>query len=282
MSEFIKAAVIGHPIKHSKSPLIHQTWIERYKRNGEYNALDIPPEELEARLPELVAEGYSGFNLTLPHKELALELCDQIDELARRVGAVNTISVRGGKLYGTNTDVYGFTENIKQAAPDFNFKSGPAVVLGAGGAARAVVHGLLQEGAPYVILTNRTRERALALAKNSADPARVEVENWYYRHEVLRKAALVVNTTSLGMAEQKPLELDLTHLRAGAHVCDIVYNPLMTELLMRAKQKGHPVITGIGMLLYQAQPAFHSWFGVLPAVDDNLKNQILRENGRTT
>lgn len=269
----IKAGIIGHPVDHSKSPIIHNTWIKQYGLKGRYEALDITPENLPKQLPRLLREeGYSGFNLTIPHKEAALDLCDEIDDIARAVGAVNTVFIHKNKICGTNTDVYGFVHNIKKSRPDFNFAEGRSVILGAGGAARAVLRGLLQEGAPKITLINRTREKAEALAQ--IDP-RIEVLDWREREKALKDAHFLVNATPLGMAGQRPLDLDLRELPLGALVSDVVYVPLRTALLNQAQKKGNRTVNGLGMLLYQAAPAFQSWFGILPSVDKTVTQKVL-------
>lgn len=265
-----RAAVIGHPINHSKSPLIHQYWIEKYRLAATYEALDIAPEKLEGAIRSL-AEQYAGFNVTLPHKEKILTLCDEIDELARNVGAVNTVTIENGKLYGTNTDVFGFTENIKSKEPGFDFSSGPAVILGAGGAARAIVYALITEGVPEIRIVNRTKEKAEILIKKFKNS---RVWDWQERDQSLSGANLLVNTTSMGMKGQPELEMDLNKLPKTALVNDIVYAPLMTDLLIRAQDRGNKTVTGIGMLLHQARPAFHSWFGVMPDVDTELEKRV--------
>ncbi len=276
LAPFIKCGVIGHPISHSKSPLIHNYWIGHYGLLGKYEALDIAPEDLEEELKSLITQGYTGFNLTIPHKELVLNLCDEIDEAARAVGAVNTLHIRNGKIYGSNTDIFGFLENIRANAPDFDFKSGPAVILGAGGAARAVLHGLLQEDVPEIRVLNRTRDRAEALAASCSDPLRVKVFEWETRAQTLKDAHLLINSTALGMSGKSPLELDLSALTQEALINDIVYAPLYTDLLKNAQKHGNPVVTGIGMLLHQARPAFEQWFGVMPKVTDELAELILK------
>lgn len=273
MTHPIRAAVIGHPIKHSKSPMIHGHWIAQYGLNGSYEAIDIAPDNLPARIAQMVADGYAGFNVTIPHKEAIFKLCDEVDEKARLIGAVNTVKIEHGKLYGTNTDAFGFIENIKQDAPGFNFAAGAALVLGAGGAARAVVYGLLQEGAEHITITNRTRDKAEAIAAMA--PGKISVIDWNARNDAVKNAALIINTTALGMAGKDPLDVSLDRAQAGAIVTDIVYTPLMTDLLKQAKTKQLQYVTGIGMLLHQARPAFHLWFGVMPQVDDALRARVL-------
>lgn len=270
---YVKAAILGHPVTHSKSPVIHGYWIMQHRLAGEYNAIDVAPENLGREMHRLIKEeGYGGFNLTIPHKIMALDICDEIDDLAKNVGAVNTVFVRDGKICGTNTDVFGFIENIKTYKPGFDFTAGPAVVLGAGGAAKAVVYGLLQEGAPEIRLVNRSRNRAEALAGVMGD--KVRVFDWAQRGKILSDANVLVNTTALGMDGQLPLEIDLEKLPQAALVNDIVYAPLFTDLLSAAMARGNPVVTGIGMLLHQARPAFKAWFGVMPDVGAGLEDLV--------
>lgn len=274
-SEFVKAAVIGHPIKHSKSPIIHNYWIKKYGLAGAYETADIPPDNLRRGLMGLVTRGFTGFNLTLPHKELVLDMCDEVDDLARRVGAVNTITVRDGLFFGTNTDVFGFAENIRDHVPDFNYEAGPIAVLGAGGAGRAAVHALLDQGCPKIRLSNRSFDKAMTLAARSVDSARVQVIPWEERGAHLADVKMLVNTTSLGMPGRPDIEINLRQLNPTACVYDIVYTPLYTKLLRDAQETGNPVITGIGMLLHQARPAFQSWFGVMPELDKELQEMVL-------
>lgn len=268
---FIKAAVIGHPVAHSKSPLIHNHWIEQYRLAGRYNAIDIPPEQLANGIDRLIGEGYAGFNFTIPHKERACDLCDELDEAARLIGAVNTMRIEGGRRIGMNTDAFGFITNIKAARPGFVFTGGTALVLGAGGAARAVIHGLLEEGAAKILLTNRTRGKAEMLAT----APQIEIFDWEDRHDRLGEADLLINTTSLGMSGQPALDLSLALLPKKALVTDIVYAPLQTDLLKKAEIQGNQTVTGIGMLLHQARPAFQAWFGIMPDVTPVLEKLVL-------
>ena len=274
MSHFIKTCVIGHPINHSKSPFIHNYWIKKYELNGEYKAIDIPCENLEIGIQGLIVEGYKGFNLTIPHKELIVPLCDEVDEMARIIGAVNTVTIEDGKLRGCNTDVFGFIENIKQNYPNFNFKESSVTVLGAGGAAKAIIYGLLKEGVAEIYLFNRTLERAENLIKTTSDPKRIKAIEWEKRNEYLANIDLLINTTALGMTGQVALELDLSMLSGETLVNDIVYTPLYTNLLNQAKDRGNPIVTGIGMLIHQARPAFKSWFGYLPEVTKELQDLV--------
>lgn len=263
----IKTGVIGHPISQSKSPLIHNHWIADHGLAGTYEALDIPPEDLATRLPQLLREeGYAGFNLTIPHKELALNICDDIDDLARTIGAVNTVWLEDNRIKGTNTDAFGFMENLGP----IDLTSGPAIILGAGGAAKAIIHALLQAGAPEISLLNRTRAKADALA---TDP-RITVIDWADRSVALNGASLLVNTTALGMQGKPHLDINLGALPYDALVSDIVYAPLMTDLLTRAAERGNPISTGIGMLLHQARPAFEKWYGIMPDITQALEDKV--------
>ncbi len=278
MTAPVKAAVIGHPIKHSKSPLIHNYWIKKYGLSGTYEAIDLSPENLESGLKNLIDDGYTGFNFTVPHKESMLKLCDDLDNTAEIIGAVNTVAVRGGKIFGMNTDSFGFLANIRQNHPDFEFDLGPALVLGAGGAARAVISGLIGMRVPQIILTNRTRDKAEALAQDMGFGTEdmIRVVDWEGLAEALDHTNLLINTTSLGMDGQPSLEMDLIALPSSALVNDIVYAPLYTDLLTAAKERGNPVVTGIGMLLHQARPAFKEWFGLMPDIDEELQELILK------
>lgn len=272
--EFIKTAVIGHPIAHSKSPLIHNYWLKKYGISGEYKAVDIAPDDIRTGVQALIDEGYTGFNVTVPHKVSIMKLCSGLNVVAREIGAVNTISIRNGKLYGTNTDAFGFTQNIKQSVKGWSFKDGNAVVLGAGGAAKAIIYALLKEGVPEIFVANRTVEKAEEL--RSLDPKRVSVVDWENRSWAFIGTNLIVNTTSLGMTKNPALDVDLSYAPKTALVTDIVYAPLMTGLLKQAKKLGMPYVTGIGMLLHQARPGFELWNGVLPDVTDELERLITK------
>lgn len=269
----MKACVMGWPIAHSLSPALHGYWLKAHGIAGEYTRLAVPPDDLPAALARLKAENWRGCNLTIPHKEAALAQLDRVDAAARRIGAVNTIAVENGKLAGFNTDGFGFLENLRAAVPDFDAKAGPAVVLGAGGAARAIVDALSAAGAPEIRLANRSLDRARALARNLGGA--IEPVPWERRAAALDGAALVVNATSLGMDKNPPLELDLARLPKTALVNDIVYAPLETALLKAAKARGNRVVDGLGMLLHQGRPGFQLWFGVLPAVTPALRQAVL-------
>jgi len=275
---FIKTGVIGHPIAHSKSPLIHNYWIKQLGLSGEYKAIDLSCENLESGITDLIAQGYKGFNITVPHKVDVMRLCHTLDPLAKIIGAVNTLIVQNnGHLHGTNTDAFGFIENIRENAPAFRFDAGPALVLGAGGAARAVIQGLLEAGVPEIWLANRTRANAQSLLELSPTPDKIKVINWDDKDNpaTLSGINLLTNTTALGMTGKDKLVIDLSALPLSALVNDIVYAPLMTDLLTQAKAQGNPIVTGIGMLLHQARPAFHHWYGIMPNVDDPLQKLVL-------
>lgn len=277
MSDFIKTGVIGHPISHSKSPIIHEYWMSVHSRQGSYEAIDIAPDELEQGVQKLIDEGYAGFNVTVPHKQSIMKFCHEIDDLAEKVGAVNTVSIRNGLLYGTNTDVFGFAENLKKASQSFGFswvcENGPAVVLGAGGASRAVIHGLLSENAPEILIANRTPEKAQELV--AIDPSIIKAISWDERSNVLGQANLLVNTTSVGMNDEGDLGINFENANEDMLVHDIVYTPLYTKLLKEARAYDLRVLTGIGMLLYQAQPAFEEWHDVFVEVNESLENRVL-------
>lgn len=269
----IKTALIGHPVNHSKSPLIHTHWMAQHDITGTYEAIDIEASDLKDRVLDLVDEEYRGFNVTVPHKQSIFDLCDEVDDAAKIIGAVNTVLIDNGRLLGSNTDAFGFMQNVKETVGAPNFERGPCVVLGAGGAARAVVYALAMEGAHEIIIANRTFERAKELcAINDSIMRPVE---WESRNDVLLTASVLVNTTSSGMSGKDPLEIDLSLLPSDAIVNDIVYAPLMTDLLVAAKTRGNPYVTGIGMLLHQARLAFETWHGVLPNVDEALEKKVL-------
>lgn len=256
---FRLAGVMGWPIGHSRSPLIHNHWLRERGLSGAYVPLAVPPETLARALHALHPLGFAGVNLTIPHKMLAVPIVDRMDEAARAIGAVNTIVVGpDGELEGRNTDAFGFIESVREAQPGVDFTKGPAVVIGAGGAARAILHGLLEAGVPAVRIANRTLLRAKSLAEDFG--RRVEAHSWERRADMLAGASLVVQTTALGMSGQPPLEIDLSALPTDAIVCDIVYTPRRTALLHAAASRGNPVVEGLGMLLHQARPAFGAWF----------------------
>ena len=274
-----RACVIGWPIEHSRSPAIHGYWLKHYKIDGDYRAEAVRQEDVAAFLNSLAVKGYVGANVTLPHKEEALRLADSVDAAAQAIGAANTLWLdEAGKLHASNTDAYGFMTNLEQQAPGWNDKKRPVIVLGAGGAARAILYGLIEAGVGKILLLNRSRDRAEALAKIFG--RNIEVRDWSQRSSALAGGGLLVNTTSLGMAGKPPLDLDLAALPKDAVVADIVYNPLETELLAAARVRGNRVVDGLGMLLYQAVPGFERWFGVRPEVTGELRKQVEATLGR--
>jgi shikimate dehydrogenase len=269
----IRAGVMGWPVEHSRSPVLHRFWLREHGVDGEYVLLPVPPDELPGALRSLPARGFAGCNLTLPHKTAALALLDEIDPEARRVGAVNTVIVGpDGSLAGRNTDTLGFLAHLREMAPRWQPSDGPAVVLGAGGAARAVVAALQSAGVPELRLVNRHRERATALA--AALGGAIAVADWAERAAALAGAALLVNATSLGQSGQPPLVLPLDDLPPGAVVDDLVYVPLETPLLRAARRRGNTAVDGLGMLLHQARPGFAAWFGVMPEVTPALRAAV--------
>jgi shikimate dehydrogenase len=268
------AGVFGWPVDHSRSPRLHGYWLEAFGIDGAYIPFATHPSRLEQAIRALPVLGFRGGNITLPHKERALGFVDEATNLARRIGAVNTLIVRNdGAILGDNTDGYGFIANLKQVQPAWRGAAGPAVVFGAGGAARAIVVALLDEGAPEIRLVNRTTRRAEEIASTIGGP--VEVLPWEARADALKGAALLVNSTNLGQAGQAALELDLRNLPTEAVVYDIVYVPLPTALLQAAQQRGNPIVDGIGMLLHQARPGFKAWFGPDPQVTPELRAFVL-------
>jgi shikimate dehydrogenase len=268
------AAVMGWPVAHSRSPAMHRYWLERHGLDGDYVKLAVPPEKLARALRALPELGFAGCNLTIPHKEQALAIVDEADAQARAIGAVNTVTVRpGGTLYGSNSDAFGFIANLHAEAPAWRAAAGPAVVLGAGGAARAVVAALLADGVPELRLVNRNTERAAALARQLG--AHLEVLPWAQRAASLSGASLLVNATSLGMTGSPPLDLVLDALPAAAVVNDIVYTPLETPLLAAARQRGNRAVDGLGMLMHQGRPGFAAWFGIEPQVTPELRARML-------
>ncbi len=268
------AGIMGWPVGHSLSPRLHGHWLRRHGIDGAYVPLAVPPERLAEALRALPALGFRGCNLTIPHKEAALALIDRATPLARRIGAVNTVVVEtDGALAGDNSDGFGLLAGLAAGCPGWRAEAGPAVLLGAGGAARAVAVALLDAGAPEVRLLNRTPDRAQKLAAELDGP--VAAVPWAERAAALDGAAALVNTTSLGMAGQPPLVLSLDALARTALVADVVYTPLITPLLAVARAHGHPVVDGLGMLLHQARPGFHAWFGVEPVVDQELRAAVL-------
>ncbi len=267
-------AVLGSPVAHSKSPLLHGFWLKQFGIQGHYVPIDVMAADLEQVLQTLPKMGFVGANVTLPHKEKILSIADQISDRAALIGAANTLVFqRDGKIYADNTDGYGFIENIRQHAPDWQAKDGPALVLGAGGAARAIVSALLEAGAPEVRISNRTRARADQIKSDFG--GRVGIVDWVKAGAEIEYAHTLVNTTSLGMTGKSALTVSLDKLNPETLVTDIVYSPLETELLKAARSKGCRVVDGLGMLIHQAVPGFQRWFGQKPVVDQAIRDILL-------
>lgn len=268
------AGVIGSPIAHSRSPALHGYWLKRYGIKGHYIPMDVAQTDLRDVLATLPKMGFVGLNVTIPHKESVLALADIVTDRAALIGAANTLIFRkDGKLFADNTDGSGFIANLRQEAPGWVPSSGPAVVFGAGGAARAVVAALIEVGVPEIRLANRTRARAEALRSDFG--AKVHVHDWVQAGNLLDDAATVVNTTALGMVGKPEFRVPLDALRPGTMVTDLVYTPLRTTLLEQAAQAGCVVVDGLGMLLHQAAPGFERWFGTRPEVDEATRAAVL-------
>lgn len=269
------AGVIGSPIAHSKSPQLHRHWLKTYGIPGYYIPMEVSGQNLEEVVKTLPKMGFVGVNVTIPHKEAILSIADLVTDRAILIGAANTLIFRkDGKIHADNTDGYGFLENLKKGAPNWQAKSGPAAVLGGGGAARAVIASLLDAGVPEILLSNRTRVRAEKLRDDFG--SRVRVFDWVQAGNMLDHAALVVNTTSLGMIGKGEMRVPLDGLRPSSVVTDLVYAPLRTKLLETAESIGCVTVDGLGMLLHQAVPAFERWFGQRPEVDRATRAAALR------
>lgn len=269
------AGVIGSPIAHSRSPHLHNYWLRQFGLRGYYIPMDVAGADLEHVIRTLPQMGFVGVNVTVPHKEKVMQIADKVTDRATLIGAANTLIFRkDGKIHADNTDGYGFIENLRTGAPGWAAQSGPAVVLGAGGAARAVVASLTDAGVPEILLSNRTRARAERLREDFGN--RIRVIDWVQAGNVIEDAALVVNTTSLGMEGKPELRVPLDGLKPHMVVTDLVYSPLITPLLQHAQKVGCTTVDGLGMLLYQAVPAFERWFGQRPVVDVATRDAILR------
>jgi len=270
---FLLAGVMGDPVMHSRSPKLHNYWLAKYGLSGVYVPLAITAGQLRAALRALPALGFSGCNLTIPHKEAALEIVDQIDPLARRIGAVNCVVVAAdGSLEGQNHDAFGYIESVREAQPSWRADRGPIIVIGAGGGARAVLVSLIDAGASEIRLVNRTLARAKSLARELGGS--IMALNWQEREVALEDAAMLINATSQGMVGEPPLDLALDSLPVSALVSDIIYIPRETALLTAARRRGNATVNGLGMLLHQARPAFHAWFGIMPEVTPELRAMI--------
>ena len=272
--KFRLAGVIGSPIAHSKSPAIHGTWLQRYGVKGHYVPLDIAQKDFADALRMLPKMGFVGVNVTIPHKLTALSLADHVTDRAALIGAANTLTFRDdGSIIADNTDGHGFMENIRSRYPDWKPSEGPAVIFGAGGAARAALAALIDAGTPEIRIANRTRARAEALRTEFG--GRVHVAEWVQAGNLLEGATTVVNCSALGMTGKPDLKVPLDALEKDALVTDMVYSPLKTRLLSEAEARGCRVVDGLGMLLHQAVPGFERWFGVKPEVDDEIRDIVL-------
>ena len=268
------AGVLGWPVTHSRSPRLHGHWLREHGIDGVYVPLAVAPGDLEAAVTGLRALGFAGANVTVPHKEAILAFCNRVDANAARLGAVNTLVIdKAGRIEGRNTDGYGFLENLREANPDFDAAAGPAVVIGAGGAARAIIAALADAGAPEIRLVNRTVARAETLATEIGGP--VSVVPLPEAEAALDGAALLVNSSTLGMTGHPPLDLTLDALPVSATVNDIVYDPIETSLLAASRARGNHTVDGIGMLLHQARPGFQAWFGIDPQITPALRAAVL-------
>ncbi len=271
-----RAFVVGFPVSHSRSPLIHNFWLNKYEIEGEYFAKAVEPDRINKFINSFEVEGFCGGNVTIPYKEIAFEQCDEVTEAARKTRAVNTLWLDGGRRLGDNTDIEGFLANLDSEAPGWGENCERAAVIGAGGASRAVIAALAKRGVPEITIVNRSVERMAHLAE--------EISGWGFQkiqprrleagHTSFDEANLLVNTTSLGMVGQPPLEISLERLSADAIVYDIVYAPLETDLLREARGRGLRIVGGLGMLLHQAAPAFERWFGMRPEVTPDLRGLV--------
>ncbi len=270
-----KACVIGWPIEHSRSPLIHGYWLKKYGVDGSYTKLPVKPEDVPSFLKSLSERGLQGCNVTVPHKEAAFAAAEVKDASAIAVGAANTIWLEGGKLACANTDTYGFMTHLQRASPNWSARDSVVSILGAGGAARAIVYGFLQAGVASVQVFNRSHERSQTLAGHFGP--KVKAFAWSERNERSRHSSVVVNTTTLGMKGHGDPEIDFSQLKADCVAADIVYVPLETAFLKSARAHGLTTVDGLGMLLHQAVPGFEKWFGVRPEVTDELRQIIVAD-----
>jgi len=267
---FLLAGVMGWPVMHSRSPLLHNYWFQQHQLAGTYVPLAIPPTGLKPALRALYPLGFAGCNLTIPHKQEAMNCVDELDAVSKSIGAISCVVVTpDGSLAGTNNDCYGFIQSIKEEQPRWRADAGPGIVIGAGGGARAVCYALAEEGAKEIRILNRTFERAKKIVEDFGGP--IKALPWEQRHEVLEGAAIVVHTTSQGMLGQSALDIKLDKLPARALAVDIIYIPLETPFIRAARQRGNPTMNGLGMLLHQARAAWRAWFGIEPAVTAELK-----------
>ena len=281
------AAVIGDPIAQSLSPYLHNYWLKKNKIDGVYIPLKVSESDFPKFIKTLPDLGFAGCNITIPHKETTLKLCNFISKAAKQIGAVNTVTIdKDGKIFGDNSDYFGFIQNIKSEHQNLDFKGKKVLLLGAGGAARAIVFGLLNQGVAEITIANRNLERAENLTEDftsfchsheNGNPDQIiKIISWNDRDKNLSEFDILVNSTSLGMVGKEELKIDLSNLRKSALVCDIVYKPLITKLLKTAKQQGNPISTGIGMLIYQGLNGFEKWFGFKPEVDQKLTDEMIK------
>lgn len=270
MERFLMAGVMGWPVMHSRSPLLHNYWMDQQGLTGTYVPLAIKPGTVDAALRAMHPLGFSGCNLTIPHKLDAMAVVDEVDDVARKIGAISCVVVReDGSLFGTNNDWLGFTGNLKQSYPDWRGDAGPVAVIGAGGGGRAVCYALLQMGVPEIRLVNRTAEEPLAIVRDFGGP--IETFDWADRNDILDGVTMAVNVTSQGMDGEPALDIDLAKLPVSALAADIIYTPLETPFLAAARERGNDTLNGLGMLLHQGIPAWRMWFGVEPTVTDELR-----------
>ncbi len=279
MTTALRAAIVGYPVSHSLSPVMHGYWLQHYGIDGHYGAMAVTADGLKDALAEMAARGYAGCNLTMPHKEAALSLMDVHDESCLMSGAVNTVVMRDGKMHGYNSDGFGFVESLNAQAPGWS--GARVVILGTGGAARGIIASLRAAGAVHFVLVNRTRAKAERVVKQFSMTA-VDVVDWQERDAALEHATLLVNCTSLGMTGEAALDLDVARLPDDAVVSDIVYRPLETRLLARSRARGLRVAEGLSMLMHQGRLGFEHWFGIDPAVTQDLANTLLAAMGQKT
>tara|TARA_R110000868_G_scaffold10900_11_gene52770 strand:- start:13431 stop:14282 length:852 start_codon:yes stop_codon:yes gene_type:complete len=272
-NRFHMAGVMGWPVMHSRSPMMHNYWMEQQGLAGTYVPLEIRPGTLEAALRAMHPLGFSGCNLTIPHKLDAMAIVDEVDDVARKIGAISCVVVRDdGSLFGTNNDWLGFTGNLKHSYPDWRGDAGPVAVIGAGGGGRAVCYALLQLGVPEIRLVNRTPDEPVAIVEEFGGP--IATFDWAERHDILDGVTMAVNVTSQGMDGQPALDIDLAKLPAAALAADIIYTPLETPFLAAARARGNDTLNGLGMLLHQGPPAWKMWFGLEPAVTPELRGMM--------
>ena len=273
--DFVLAGVMGWPISQSRSPVLHNYWIQQYQLNGRYVPLAVKPENLGDAIRGLRALGFRGCNLTMPHKQMAMTMLDSVTDTAKRIGAVNCIVVEpDGKMWGTNNDGNGYYLSLLEVAPDWKPSNGPICILGAGGAARGLLVTLIENGAKEIRLINRTFDKAEALAK-AVDPRIVKAIVWEKRADVIADVALLTNATNQGMVGKPAFDISLDKLSKQTLVSDLIYTPPETPFLAAAKARGNVTVNGIGMLLHQARPAFKAWFGVMPEITQGLRDAVM-------